>query len=103
MNKSMNIHLTLKDYGISESNFKENLDRISHNSMGDTCTGANPAKITEKEMKKLFQYIIEKSPMPYPVIQHSMASPSTIATSCMRSMSMHFHYTVRKGNGIHWG
>ncbi|MEY8001105.1 iron-containing alcohol dehydrogenase [Clostridium sp. Mt-5] len=59
MNKSMNIPLTLKDYGISESSFKENLDRISHNAMGDACTGANPAKITEEEMKKLFQYIYE--------------------------------------------
>jgi alcohol dehydrogenase class IV len=27
--------------------------------MEDACTGANPAKITEEEMKKLFQYIYE--------------------------------------------
>lgn len=59
MNRKMNIPLTLKDYGISESDFKDNLDRISHNAMEDACTGANPAKITEEEMKKLFQYIYE--------------------------------------------
>ncbi|MEY8764433.1 MULTISPECIES: iron-containing alcohol dehydrogenase [Clostridium] len=59
MDRSMNIPLTLKDYGVSESDFKNNLNRISHNAMEDACTGANPAKITEEEMKKLFQYIYE--------------------------------------------
>ncbi|CAB1245838.1 iron-containing alcohol dehydrogenase [Clostridium sp. MT-14] len=59
MNRNMNIPLTLKDYGISESDFKENLDFISHNAMEDACTGANPAKVTEDEMKKLFQYIYD--------------------------------------------
>lgn len=57
MDKSMNIPLTMKDYGIEENDFNENVDFIAHNAIEDACTGANPRKITEPEMKKLLQYI----------------------------------------------
>lgn len=57
MNKKMDIPLTIKDYGISESDFNENLDFIAHNAIMDACTGSNPRKITEEEMKKLLQYM----------------------------------------------
>ena len=57
MNKKMDIPLTIKDYGISENDFNENLDFIAHNAMMDACTGSNPRKITEEEMKKLLQYM----------------------------------------------
>lgn len=54
MNKKMNIPLTMEEYGIEEEDFNANLDRISHNSVLDACTGSNPRPITEEEMKKLF-------------------------------------------------
>ncbi|MCH3964114.1 MAG: iron-containing alcohol dehydrogenase [Clostridium sp.] len=57
MNKKMDIPSTIKDYGISENDFNENLDYISHNAIKDACTGSNPREITESEMKRLFQYI----------------------------------------------
>ncbi|MFL0197500.1 iron-containing alcohol dehydrogenase [Clostridium sp. WILCCON 0269] len=57
MNKKMDIPLTIKDYGISESDFNENLDFIAHNAILDACTGSNPREISEEEMKKLLQYM----------------------------------------------
>lgn len=54
MNKNMNIPLTLKEYGISEEDFKSNVDRIAHNAVLDACTGSNPRSINDEEMKKLF-------------------------------------------------
>jgi len=57
MNKKMDIPLTIKEYGISEIDFNENLDFIAHNAIMDACTGSNPRKITEEEMKKLLQYM----------------------------------------------
>lgn len=57
MNKSMNIPITLKDYGISEKDFKANVDKISHNAILDACTGSNPRNVNDEEMKKLFECI----------------------------------------------
>lgn len=57
MNKNMNIPLTLKEYGISEEDFKSNVDRIAHNAVLDACTGSNPRSINDEEMKKLFTCI----------------------------------------------
>jgi alcohol dehydrogenase class IV len=57
MNKNMNIPLTLKEYGISEEDFKSNVDRIAHNAVLDACTGSNPRSINDEEMKKLLTCI----------------------------------------------
>lgn len=54
MNKNMGIPGTLKEYGISEADFYENVDRISTNAVADACTGSNPRTISAEEMKKLF-------------------------------------------------
>lgn len=54
MNRKMNIPLSLKEYGISDEAFYENLDKISVNAVADACTGANPRPITVEEMKKLY-------------------------------------------------
>lgn len=54
MNREMNIPTSLKEYGISEADFKENIDRISENAVLDACTGCNPRPITVEEMKKLY-------------------------------------------------
>lgn len=55
MNKKMNIPLTLKDYGIEEEDFKENLNFIAENAIKDACTSSNPRAINVEEMKKLFE------------------------------------------------
>lgn len=54
MNKKMNIPQSLKEYGISEVDFKANLDKIATNAVSDACTGSNPREITVEEMKKLY-------------------------------------------------
>jgi Alcohol dehydrogenase, class IV len=55
LNNTMNIPLTLKDYGITEKDFNENLDLISKNALTDACTGSNPRPIDFDQMKKVFQ------------------------------------------------
>ncbi|MDR3769095.1 MAG: iron-containing alcohol dehydrogenase, partial [Faecalibacterium sp.] len=42
MNDAMGIPNTLKDFGIIEDEFKEKLDVIAANAVGDACTGSNP-------------------------------------------------------------
>ncbi|KZL93600.1 iron-containing alcohol dehydrogenase [Clostridium magnum] len=52
---AMNMPTTLKEFGISEENFKSNLDEIAKNAVADPCTGRNPREISVEEMKKLFE------------------------------------------------
>lgn len=59
LNEEMDIPKTLKDYGIEEKDFHDNLDRISQNAVKDACTGSNPRNITVDEMKKLFTCTFE--------------------------------------------
>ncbi len=62
-NKKMNIPLSLKEYGITEEDFKENVSRISHNAVLDACTGSNPRKIDDKEMESLFECVYYGTPV----------------------------------------
>ncbi|MCT8976970.1 iron-containing alcohol dehydrogenase [Clostridium sp. CX1] len=55
MNKKMDIPLTLKEYGVTEEDFKANIDFIAENAIEDACTGSNPRTITAEEMKKVFE------------------------------------------------
>ncbi len=57
MNVSMGIPNTLKDFGIVEAEFKEKLNAISENAVGDACTGSNPRPIDPPTMAKLFTCI----------------------------------------------
>jgi hypothetical protein len=57
LNKKMEIPSTVEEYGISREDYDADVDFIAHNAMEDACTGANPRKITEPEMKKLFQCV----------------------------------------------
>ena len=50
----MNIPLTMKDYGITEEDFKANVKFIAHNAVLDACTGSNPREIDDKIMEKMF-------------------------------------------------
>ena len=53
-NKKLNIPSTLKEFGLSEEVFKNNLDEVAETSVADPCTGTNPREISVDEMKKLF-------------------------------------------------
>ena len=57
LNVKLNIPLTLKDFGVTEDYFKENVDFISENAILDACTGSNPREIDKENMKKLFACI----------------------------------------------
>ena len=55
MNTELNIPHSMKEYGISEEDFKNHLEFISHNAVLDACTGSNPRKIDDETMAKLFE------------------------------------------------
>jgi len=55
LNKTMKVPSTLKEFGIEESVFLENLENISKNAVNDPCTGTNPREISVSEMKELFK------------------------------------------------
>ncbi|MCB2293639.1 iron-containing alcohol dehydrogenase [Clostridium algoriphilum] len=50
----MNMPLTMKDYGITEEDFKANVKFIAHNAVLDACTGSNPREIDDEIMEKMF-------------------------------------------------
>ncbi|NMM63367.1 iron-containing alcohol dehydrogenase [Clostridium sp. P21] len=52
---AMNMPSTLKEFGVSEEDFKSNLDKISKGAVADACTGTNPREISVEEMKRLFE------------------------------------------------
>lgn len=52
---AMNMPATLKEFGLSEEEFKSKLDKISKSAVADPCTGTNPREISVDEMKKLFE------------------------------------------------
>ncbi len=54
LNDKMNIPQSLKEYGVTEDMFHENVDRISANAVLDACTGCNPRETSEKEFKTLY-------------------------------------------------
>ena len=54
-NRAMNIPKTLKEFGVNEDEFKENIAEIAKNAVGDACTGSNPRSITPEQMEKLFE------------------------------------------------
>lgn len=56
-NKLLNIPKTLKEFGIDEAEFKEKVNAIAANAVGDACTGSNPRSITPDQMAKLFTAI----------------------------------------------
>lgn len=39
---AMNMPTTLKEFGISEEDFKSNLNKISEGAIADACTSTNP-------------------------------------------------------------
>lgn len=54
LNTKLDIPHTMKEYGVVEEEFKNNLEFISKNAVLDACTGSNPREIDNKTMEKLF-------------------------------------------------
>lgn len=54
LNKNLQIPASLKQYGVDESLFNENLDRISNNAALDACTFSNPRETKAEDFKKIF-------------------------------------------------
>ena len=54
MNESLNIPLTLKQYGISEKEFLGKIDMLSKLAHEDQCTGTNPRYPLISEIKEIY-------------------------------------------------
>ncbi len=54
MNESLNIPLSLKDYGISEEEFLNKVDMLSKLAHEDQCTGTNPRYPLINEIKEIY-------------------------------------------------
>ena len=57
LRNKMGMANSLKEFGISEEMFRENLNSISETAVADPCTGTNPREISVEEMKKLFEAV----------------------------------------------
>jgi len=55
LNEKLNIPATLKDYGIEEAFFNDNLKRISANAALDACTGSNPRETKAEDFEQIFK------------------------------------------------
>ena len=55
LNTVLNIPHSMKEYGVTEEDFKANLEFIAHNAVLDACTGSNPREIDDKTMERLFE------------------------------------------------
>lgn len=54
LKKEVNIPLSIKDAGVTEKAFMENLDTLVEQAFDDQCTGANPAYPLMKEIKQIY-------------------------------------------------
>lgn len=52
-NTALNIPHTMKEYGVTEEDFKNNVKFIAHNAVLDACTGSSPRAIDDETMEKL--------------------------------------------------
>lgn len=54
LKKDVNVPLSIKDAGVSEKDFMEQLDDLVEQAFDDQCTGANPAYPLMKEIKQIY-------------------------------------------------
>lgn len=54
LNVELNIPSNVKEWGVSEEDFKENVKFMAHNAVLDACTGANPRPIDDEAMEELY-------------------------------------------------
>lgn len=59
LRKSIGVISSIKEYGIKEDEWKNNLEYISNNAMKDPCTGFNPRKPTVDELSRIYQACYE--------------------------------------------
>lgn len=52
-NIALNIPSSMKEYGVTEEDFLNNVKHIAHNAVLDACTGSNPRTIDDETMEKL--------------------------------------------------
>lgn len=52
-NKELNIPVSMKEYGVTEEDFLNNVKHIAHNAVLDACTGSNPREIDDETMERL--------------------------------------------------
>ncbi len=57
MNLQLDIPLNLKDYGVSEKDFTDNINYIAENAVADACTSSNPRPTSVEEMKMVLSCI----------------------------------------------
>lgn len=55
--KDMGMANSLKEFGLSEEIFNQNLQSIAETAVADPCTGTNPREISVEEMKDLFKAV----------------------------------------------
>ncbi|MBU3103341.1 iron-containing alcohol dehydrogenase [Clostridium gasigenes] len=55
LNTKLSIPHTMKEYGITEQDFKDNVKFIAHNAVLDACTGSNPRTIDDETMEKVLE------------------------------------------------
>lgn len=56
-NHRLGIPSTLREFGITEEEFREKLPSIAENAVGDACTGSNPRSIKPAEMERLLSCV----------------------------------------------
>jgi acetaldehyde dehydrogenase/alcohol dehydrogenase len=54
LQKEIELPLTIKEAGVDETKFLENIDQMSEDAFNDQCTGANPRYPLISEMKELY-------------------------------------------------
>lgn len=55
LNQKLNIPASLKEYGIPQEDFEQNLAAIAENARADACTGSNPRETKTADFKELFK------------------------------------------------
>jgi acetaldehyde dehydrogenase/alcohol dehydrogenase len=54
LKEAIGIKHTIRDYGVEETAFMEQLDEMSENAFDDQCTGANPRYPLIAEIKQMY-------------------------------------------------
>ncbi|MDQ0217749.1 iron-containing alcohol dehydrogenase [Peribacillus cavernae] len=54
LNKTLNLPLTLQEFGVSESDFEKHLDQMAAGAIDDACTPSNPREVTVEQLKQLY-------------------------------------------------
>lgn len=55
LRSSVNVIGSIKEFGISEEEWKKNLNYLATNALADACTGFNPRKPTAEELAQIYQ------------------------------------------------